>query len=995
MTVTRSIGRGALRAGLSAVLIAVAASAASAQQAATSGAEGTGQLETVIVTGSSIRRQVSDSAVPLQVITTEDLRREGINSPEQLISYLVSNGNGLDNLASNADVVAGAARGNNGASSANLRGQGSAATLVLLNGRRVAAHGLNGGAVDINQIPMAAVERIEVLKDGASAIYGTDAIGGVINFILKDNLQGLNLTGFADITELGGGAIYRGTAAGGFGDVETDGWNVMATVSVSDHRELRGDQRDFVNTFQPERGVSVDTRGTPFGTIFAAGALGTGPFTPQGTIMNSSGPGLAPLAPGSTTLRYSGGINPLDLPGGGGCSQIDGMAAYDPLLWQTPTAEFACAWDTGRAAVLQQPIKTVNFVGRGVVRFGEHELAAELTGSTADVAKRFSNLQFSPGFCPANNPNCTIAQAPTNFAFPRNAASAAVYDRVFNQLVEAFPVLGPRRGLPIAYRWRCIECGRREIETTTDTFRAFLGADGPLPLEGWTYRTGVSHAFSESESQLGSGYYYRNTTRDASGNIIANGIIDALNTGVINPFLRPGDTQSQAALDLIKGASAEGVILYGGKFSVTQVDASMSGPLFALPAGDVLAAVGVDWRREEYRFNGDQRAAAARPVIFLAPFDDGNALAGVERDVKAVYAEVMVPIVAGMELTGALRRDDYDGFGSTTNPKITLKYRPIDQIMLRGSYSTGFRVPSFNQIYNASSISPYAGRDIADPGKCPGGRADATKPGCEVVQPNIINGGKSDLGPEESDQLGFGMVFQPTDDFNMSIDWWNINRTGTLQILTLQTLASNYSTFQDRYLRDAAGNLLEIDQRVVNAGESKTQGIDITMALRGEAWGGRWRAGLDGTKILEKRSKAAPSLPFGPSEVGAFTFAGDLGLEWKHNAFFSFTRGDWSASFSQLYRSGYRNQELPGVTAGIVSPPAVDRRVDSYITHNASVTWRGIEGLSVTAGIKNLFNEDPPFAITYDSNTGAGSTWEPRVADARNRSFTLLAEYRF
>jgi iron complex outermembrane receptor protein len=772
---------------------------------------------------------------------------------------------------------------------------------VLLNGRRVAAHGLNGGAVDINQIPMAAVERVEVLKDGASAIYGTDAIGG---------------------------AIYRGTAAGGFGDVEEDGWNVMATVSVSDHRELRGDQRDFVNTFQPDRGVSVDTRGTPFATILP---LGVGPNTPLGTIMNNSAG--APLLPGSTTLRADGGINPLDLPGGGGCNQIDGMQAYDTRLWNFPQAEFACAWDTGRAAVLQQPIKTVNVVGRGVFRLGEHELAAELTGSTADSAKRFSNLQITPN---------TSTQ---NYAFPRNAASAAVYDRVFNQLVAVFPTLEPRRGLPMSYRWRCMECGRREIETTTDTFRAFIGADGPLPLEGWTYRSGVSHAFSESESQLGSGYCYRNTTRDASGNIIANGIIDALNTGVINVFLRPGETQSQAALDLLKGASAEGVILYGGKFSVTQVDASASGPLFALPAGDVLAAVGVDWRREEYRFNGDQRAAAARPVIIAAPFDDGDALAGVERDVKAVYAEVIVPIVAGMELAGALRRDDYDGFGSTTNPKITLKYRPIDEIMMRGSYSTGFRVPSFNQIYNASSTAPYTGRDLADPGKCPGGRPDITKPECAVVQPNIRNGGKADLGPEESDQLSFGMVFQPTDDFNMSIDWWNINRTGTLQILTLQTLAANYSTFQDRYIRDAAGNLLEIDQRVANAGESKTEGIDITMALRGEAWGGRWRAGLDGTKILEKRSKVAPSLAFGPSEVGAFTFAGDLGLEWKHNGYFNFTKGDWSATLSQLYRSGYRNQELPGVTAGIVSPPAVDRRVDSYVTYNASVTWRGIEGL--------------------------------------------------
>jgi iron complex outermembrane receptor protein len=994
MTTTRSIGRNALRVGLPALLFAVAASAP-AQQADSAAVQDTSKLETVIVTGSSIRRQVSDSAVPLQVITTEDLRREGINSPEQLISYLSSNGNGLDNLAGNADVVTGAQRGNNGASSANLRGQGSAATLILLNGRRVAAHGLNGGAVDINQIPMAAVERIEILKDGASAIYGTDAIGGVINFILKRNFQGLSLTGFADITELGGSAIYRGSAAGGYGDIDSDGWNVMATVSVRDHSELRGDQRDFVNTFQPERGVSVDTRGTPFGTIFAAAALGTGPFTPQGTIMNSSGPNLAPLIPGSTTNRYSGGINVLDLPGGGGCNQIDGMQAYDPLLWQSPTAEFACAWDTGRAAVLQQPIQTIDFVGRGVLRLGEHELAAEVTGSTAESAKRFSNAQFSPGFCPASNPNCTIAQAPTNFAFPRNAASAAVYDRVFNQLVAAFPVLEPRRGLPIAYRWRCIECGRREIETSTDTFRAFIGADGPLPLEGWTYRAGVSHAFSESESQLGSGYYYRNTTRDASGTIIANGIIDALNTGVINPFLRPGDTQSQAALDLIKAASAEGVILYGGKFSVTQVDASASGAVFALPAGDVLAAVGVDWRREEYKFNGDQRAAAARPTIFLAPFDDGNALAGVKRDVKAVYAEVAVPIVAGMELTGAVRRDQYDGFGSTVNPKVTLKWRPIDAFMLRGSYSTGFRVPSFNQIYNASSTSPYSGRDIADPGKCPGGRADATRPGCEVVQPNIRTGGKLDLGPEESEQLSFGMVFEPADDFTMSVDWWRLNRTGTLQILTLQQLADNYSTFQDRYVRDAAGNLLEIDRTWVNAGDTGTQGIDLTMALRGEAWGGNWRAGLDGSKLLEKRSRIAPNLPFGPSEIGAFTFAGDLGLEWKHSAFFSFNRGDWTATLSQVYRSGYTNQELPGVASGVVSPPRVDRRVDSYSIYNAAVTWRGIDGLSVTAGIKNLLNEDPPFAITYDSNTGAGSSWEPRVADPRNRSFTLLAEYRF
>ena len=138
----------------------------------------------IIVTGSRIKQDPTKSAAPLQVITPSDLSREGINGPEQLISFLSTNGNGADNLASNSDVTTGAQRGTNGLSAANLRGQGAAATLVLLNGRRVAAHGLTGGAVDVNQVPFAALERVEVLKDGASAIYGTDAIGGVISLNL-------------------------------------------------------------------------------------------------------------------------------------------------------------------------------------------------------------------------------------------------------------------------------------------------------------------------------------------------------------------------------------------------------------------------------------------------------------------------------------------------------------------------------------------------------------------------------------------------------------------------------------------------------------------------------------------------------------------------------------------------------------------------------------------------------------------------------------------
>ncbi|MFM8664656.1 MAG: TonB-dependent receptor, partial [Betaproteobacteria bacterium] len=228
----------------------------------------------VEITGSSIKRLASEGALPVQVITRAEIEQQGLTSTEQVILWLSTNGNGLDNLASNADVVGGAQRGNNGATSANLRGQGSNATLILLNGRRVAAHGLNGGVVDLNQVPIAAIQRIEVLKDGASSIYGTDAIGGVINFILRTDYRGASVQGTTDVTQAGGGNIYRASVVAGTGDLNRDGYNLMAVLARREHQALRGDQRDFVNTFQPNRGLSVDTRGTPFATIFPlAGTL--------------------------------------------------------------------------------------------------------------------------------------------------------------------------------------------------------------------------------------------------------------------------------------------------------------------------------------------------------------------------------------------------------------------------------------------------------------------------------------------------------------------------------------------------------------------------------------------------------------------------------------------------------------------------------------------------------------------------------------------------
>jgi iron complex outermembrane receptor protein len=438
-------------------------------------------------------------------------------------------------------------------------------------------------------------------------------------------------------------------------------------------------------------------------------------------------------------------------------------------------------------------------------------------------------------------------------------------------------------------------------------------------------------------------------------------------------------------------------VLYGGRFTLTQTDFSASGSVFRLPAGDAMAAVGVDLRREEYRFNGDERAAAAQRVIVAAPFDQGNVLTGASRDVKAVFGELLVPIVKGLETTLAVRYDEYDGFGSTTNPKFSALWKPTGELLFRGSYSTGFRVPTFNQLFNGVREELFTGTILVDPLTCPGGRPNTTDPGCAFIDraANIINGGKTDLGPEEAKMSSVGFIWEPVPQFSIGMDWWNIVRDGTIQTLSLTQLIDNYALFPERFIRNSNGTLIAVDQRVINAGETETEGVEVNLRGGFNAWGARWTAALDGTYLLKKRSRVVPTASWGPSEVGRWTLSGDLGLRWKHSASFGYRRGDWNATFSQLYRAGYNDQVLPGVAAGRVTPPDWKPKVDAYITYNLGLSWTGIKGLTINGLVKNLFDEDPPFATSYDSNSGSGSSWEPRVADPRGRAFVLSAEYRF
>jgi iron complex outermembrane receptor protein len=927
-------------------------------------------LDEVTVTGSRIKRVEIEQALPITSFTKAQIDAAGITSAEQLLQNLNVAGNGADNLASNAGIGFSAedGRGNRGVSGANLRGQGADATLVLLNGRRVATHGLSARSVDLNSIPFAAIERVEVLRDGASAIYGTDAIGGVINFITKRDFRGAQLSALIDQTEAGGGNIQRGSLLFGHGDLDANGWNAFASLSFKRNSILRGSDRDFSNGNQPERGLVADTRGAPFATLVRPGSSGVGLTSILGT-----GP-LDPSRPGENIPMTS--ISVLDLPGGAGCENGGpNMFPYDDRLWDFPGARYACAWDYPGAAVIQQPQDSTDFVGRATFRINDrHEAFAEITASKVEATNEYEPLQLT-----SSTSSASTALSPSTW-YPLNDLTRATYDGIYNALAAYFGTGKLRYGSPIAYRWRCVACGPRQVITSTDAYRVLLGMNG---LVGdWSYDVGLSRGVNKSESAIGTGHFYTDQLRTVLG------------SGLINPFLLPGQSQSTEGLAALAAASAQNIVLYSGRSIMTAFDASISGdlPWFRLPGGTIAMATGIDLRREEYRLDGDARADKRH--IFQAPFDDANAVSNNSRDIKAAYVEFQLPVFKSLDINLAGRYDSYSGFGSTTNPKVSFKYRPAESLLFRGAYSTGFKVPSFTQLFRGISEQQYVGLDLADPETCPDGRANANVPGCEVIRPNELFGGNPDLRPETSTQKSFGLVYSPMQWFNISLDWWEIERENTIRAAPRDVLIQYYDLFKDNWIRDASGEVIAIDRRFINSGGSLSRGVEVDANFMSDLAGGQFRMNLNGSFMSLYRRKDLAVLPYSSNLVGEYVRYANLPLRWKHSLNASWTRGAWSHGISQIHRDGYYDELPISVDIGTYIPSQWKPRVEGYTTYNYNVTWTGIDKMKIGFGIKNLTDQDPPFTA-HQNDFAAGAGWEPRVADPRGRAYTLLLEYSF
>jgi iron complex outermembrane receptor protein len=909
--------------------------------------------ERIVITGSSIKRIAAEGALPVQIITAEEIEQQGLVTAQDLLGSLGANSANTNNeVSSNTVFGPDQDRLTGGAAFANLRGLGPTGTLVLLNGRRISTHGQSGSAVDLNAIPMSAIARVEVLKDGASAIYGTDAIGGVINFILKSNYRGAAIGGTISKPEAdGGGGARRATLSFGFGDLDTDGWNFLSSVTFDKTQILRGVDREWATGYQPGRQLSPETTSAPHANIIAATgtALGT-----AGTVVGTT-----------DTTRYTN-LNLLAIQG-----QCEAMPFGTPLaanvtLWDrfgytNANSRYRCGTDYGRQFMLRAPRESWNVVARGQVKIArDHVGFLELVGSRTEIDGEYTPFQFSS----TSNALTNLRPTSPHYLDMRALVGATQFDPT----------------LPIAYRLRMNDWGYRTNTNKSENTRIALGAEGDFGA--YSYRVGASSGQAKGDTYLKQGYAFTQK------------LVDALATGTINPFLNPGEEQTAEAKALIESTQARGRV-FGGKTSVTQFDGSVSGPLMKLPAGILDFAVGFDSRKEGYEFSGSQGftcvsiftvANAALPNSVMGC--PGNARSPkLTRDINAVFAELAVPVFKSLSMQLAVRHDNYSQIGGTTNPKIALRWQPTNNFILRASANTGFRAPTPQQL-NLGTVELALTGTFRDPVRCadPANPIDPTQ--CTRSSLPYRQGGNPTLQPETSKQALIGFAFQPLSWFSVGMDYWQVNLDDRIRQLSPALMIANYDLFRDNFIRDANGNVAYIQAGWVNAAQSETKGLDFNVTGIGNVGGGRLTAKLNGTKMISHKERLIASQPL-QQFVGKWSNV-TLYLPWRIDGSVGFKKGDWNTTLSARWSSSYDDENRAPYT---VNQPT-SRTVEPYFVTNLFTTFSGVKNLTVTAGVINLFDKEPPYTWhNVDNVIGAG--WDPRVADPRGRTVQVSFGYKF
>ena len=919
--------------------------------------EGAQHAETVTVTGSRIQRDTFNSVSPVQIITREEITLAGFNSATSVLqSTAVTAGGPQINNAFGGFVV----DGGPGVNTISLRGLGTTRTLVLLNGRRVSPAGSRGsvGSADLNVLPSAIIDHIEILKDGASSIYGSDAVAGVINIITRKNITGVTLEGQYNTTENGGGDEQRYSVTAGHtfdrgylaGSVELyrrssitwadRDWmkcqtdyrrtSVNGTVGEWGSRDfidpLTGLPKCYGITGTGNNGVTINTIGT--GTLAGVGAAGS-----VGTSFNR----WRPNSGVTTGLVGFEGV-------GGGANNLNVRDTFEPrMMNQTLISPAELKTGFVQGAYDLKALGNAEVYGEALVHKRESH----------QVGYRQLTLDYARGspLIPAG-----LAGVPN---------------------LQAAPTL-ITNGLPLQVR-AFIGFGNYTSAQTIDYDKGLAGLRGNLPFGDWKYDGSVSYAKSKASYMFeqwltdrlaqsldvvasGSGFACRNP---------ANGCVPApvLSSQVI------GGVLPQAWRDWT-------FVPDTGHTSYKESTAVLNttGSLFQMPHGRVKGALGLEYRRAEIDDTPSINMQTANVYNFSS--------AAITRGKDSVwegYGELEVPVLAGMNFAEELtvnvsgRYTHYKSYGGDSTYKAGFLYTPVKAVSLRGSHGTSYRAPAlFEQFlgstsgFQAAQNDPCNNYGVQDPNSarfrnCASEGLPGTFLATSSVQINTIGGAGAGLKAETSKNTTVGIVLQPdlpvgVGSVSVALDYYKIkvengvDRVGFSSILSLCYNDPNAFAARTGYCRlitrapAGTNRALQINDSYINVSTDQVRGFDLTVRLSKDIGPGNLLVNAVVTKYLEQSSKLFPDDPFidsnGRLRVPKLTGSLDVQYKWK----------EWKVRYGMDYidkMSDYAFfEEDPATSTYKMDTPV-------YILHHLSLQYKA-DTWSVTAGVRNLADKEPP-----------------------------------
>ena len=649
--------------------------------------------------------------------------------------------------------------------------------------------------------------------------------------------------------------------------------------------------------------------------------------------------------------RFPGGISAATSPAnyfqGGDVGNPAAPNCTDPSFLVPVAGGTSCNIATSSFVDYTAKTERTSAMLRGNLRLGQdHTLTGEWFATRSESTTGIAPVPYSGTFMNPRRPDGT-----PNPYFPGNPGAITpgiAIDPAYVRTTGTPPVvnMNPRPGITLQpgylnLRWRAIDGGQRSNTSVNDQQRLMAGMEGVVA--GWDYQTAISYNENKIK-EIVSGYQ--------DGNKISLGLLN----GIINPF----GAQDAAGAAYIQDAQLGG-ILQNHRGKVTTLDARFSRELGDwMGAGRGAAvAIGAEYRKEDFISKANTPVAA---LLQASTGVDPTSLSQGKRNVTAVYAELNVPISKQLEVTAAARYDNYSDFGNTINPKIGIRFQPSKELLMRASYSTGFRAPS---LYDLNATPAYTNTGtVDDPINCPNGKANplpgkAASTYCEQ-QFQRLTGGNLALNPEKSKNLSFGVVFEPTNNLSVGVDLWWLRVKDTISALSETTILGDSVVFAPYIFRNGSGDLSNdgfscpgvncgyLDTRQQNLGNTNTNGADLSLNFRqGLGTMGRLTMGLNSTYVTKYEYQDFIGGPFNQN-VGVYVGVGPI-FRWQHAATATWR---WVTGRSARWH----------VQERLRRPGPHGQHREPYATLEAFVRWSGIKGLSLTLGVNNLTDREPPYS---------------------------------